>query len=275
MQQTMPSVFYPTRKMLLDDDLAFAQSVSLKMHGKNFFEVNSVSDALYYFMKEHKPDRKKYVSENACDDVSILFVDYHMPEMNGIAFLKKIAGVPVKKVLLTGERDYDIIIDSFNRGLMDAYIRKNDPDFLTKIQQITADLEWKYFTDLPKVADEPSDPDFLKNSHVTKQFMSFTSQKNIRDFYLTDAEGTFSTRNRQGEKEYFILRSRTQLQQLAEFAGEDGASEKTVKALEAGLVIPFFYQKEHWEVPGNEWDSYLYQANQVAGDETFLWVAIK
>ncbi|HSW94122.1 MAG TPA: response regulator [Gammaproteobacteria bacterium] len=269
MQTTLPSFFYPTRKMLLDDDLAYAQSVSLQMHGKRFFEVNSVADAIHYFTEKNNPDK------NARDDISILFVDYHMPGMNGIEVLKKMAGVPVKKVLMTGERDYDLIIDAFNHGLMDAYIRKNEPDFLTKIQQTTADLEWKYFTDFARTTGDITDPDFLKNTHVTKQFLEFMSQKNIRDFHLTDREGTFLTRNSQGEKEYFILRNRTQLQQLAEFAAEDGASEKTVNLLKEGKAIPFFYQREHWEVPGNEWEAHLYPATVVAGDEEFLWVVVR
>jgi response regulator RpfG family c-di-GMP phosphodiesterase len=198
-----------------------------------------------------------------------------MPDMNGLDFLKKIKESPVKKVLVTSESDYTIAIDAFNNGIIDAYIRKDSPDFLTKLQHITTELEWKYFTNLSKITSELSEFDYLKNSNIIKFFTDFLTDKNSIGFYLSDKQGAFCTYDATGEKEYFVIRNTMQLKQLSEFAAEDGASEKTINDLAKAKTIPFFNFKKHWEIPANEWDSYLYSANELPGDADYLWTSVK
>lgn len=303
MKNSIPLFFHPTRKILLDDDNTFTQSVLLKMHGKYFSEINSTTEALKYFSEEYKPKtgksnlislaptifdpsraytlniefekNDKSIFKAFRDDISILFVDYNMPGMHGIDFLKKIKESPMKKVLVTSEHDYTIAIDAFNNGMIDAYIRKDEPDFLIKLQHITSELEWTYFTDLSKIISDLPEFDYLKNSNFIKLFMQFLADRKITGFYLTDKQGTFCTYNITGEKEYFIIRNTIQLQQLSEFAAEDGASEKTINDLAQAKAIPFFNFKEHWEIPAGEWNSYLYSANELPGEPDFLWTSVK
>lgn len=303
MKNSIPLCFYPTRKILLDDDKAFTQSILLKMYGKNFSAFNFVTEALKYLTQEYNPKiiKSNLISltssavdsiaehtiniqfeklnectlEDSNQDISILFIDYHMPDMYGIDFLKQISTLPMKKVLVTGEYDYKIAIDAFNNGLIDAYIRKSEPDFLSKLQHIASELEWQYFIDLSQVVYDLPEFDYLKNKHLINFFTQFITDKNITNFHLIDKQGTFHTRNILDEKEYIIFRNIMQLQQLSEFAAEDGASEKTVNDLAQGKVIPFFNFKEPWEIPAYEWNNYLYSANKLPGDPAFLWTKIK
>lgn len=107
------------------------------------------------------------MSTNPCRyDISVLLIDYHMPDIQGINFLGKIQHLPIKSALITGEINYQIGIDAFNSGLVDAYLRKDDPDFSNKIQNIVRDLEWKYFTDMSNVITTLSDFSYL-NFFVT------------------------------------------------------------------------------------------------------------
>ena len=83
---------------------------------------------------------KKMLNDSCHQDISVLFIDYHMPEITGIDFLREIRHLPIKKALITGEQDYKVAIDAFNSGLVDAYVRKDDPMFPDKIQNIVSEL---------------------------------------------------------------------------------------------------------------------------------------
>ena len=288
MRSVLPICFYPMRKIILDDDHAFSQSILLKMHGKNFTLYNSPKNALNHLLHEYQPSLTKahllVKDSNVADsstqhiinidlkklnkmllqsfhqDISVLFVDYHMPEMRGTDFLKEIQHLPIKKALITGENDYQIAIDAFNSGLVDAYLRKDDPDFSNEIQRIVSELEWKYFTELSSIFLNISDFDYLKNIHLINFFNHFIKENNVMAFCLSHIQGNFITQNIANKQNYFLVRSKSQLNELAKIAKEDGASSKTIKNLNQGKAIPFFLSKEYWEVPANEWEKFLYSA---------------
>lgn len=298
----IPICYYPHRKIILDDDQAFTQSMLLKLAGKNFTSCNSPIDILNN-LSHYKPelnkndllinnsfiadtstqhiiniDIKKFsklLSRTDFNDISVLLVDYHMPEMTGIEFLQQISHLPIKKALITGENDYKIAVDSFNSGLIDAYLRKDDPQFSSKITKIASELEWKYFTELSSLIFEIPEFNFLKNLHLYTVFKQYIEEKNISAFCLADLHGTFITQNQNGDREYLFIRSKNQLEVLTQVAGEDGASQEVINQLINTNVIPFFDSKEYWEIPASEWDDYLCPIKKIAGETELFWATKK
>jgi hypothetical protein len=197
-----------------------------------------------------------------------------MPEMLGLDFLKEISHLPMKKALVTGEKDYEIGIKAFNDGLVDAYVRKDEKDFSKKIKDIVSELEWKYFVDLSSVILDIPEFNFLKNEFLVPVFKKFIEDYGVTSFCLTDMQGDFIAQGPKGERIYLLIRSRKQLQELAEIAKEDGASAETIVNLEQGRVVPFFDGKEFWKIPAKEWGEYLYRANALLGDPDLVWVSI-
>lgn len=294
MQSSIPVCFYPTRKIIIDDDHAFTDSMLLKMHHHNLSSYNSPIDALNYLSEEYKPVFAKFdiikesssaqhvidinieklqsmVSTPRYQDISVILIDYHMPDIQGIDFLKKIQHLPIKYVLITAEQDYNIAIDAFNAGLVDAYIRKDDPDFTNKIQRMTHELEWKYFTELSDICTNISDFDFLKNPNLLSTFKTILEDNKITEFYLNHTHGNFTMINKDQKEMHLLVRTQAQLEILSTIAEEDGGSPQIIDDLKSGKVIPFFGAKEYWQVPASEWDKFAYPAIKVKGDAGLLW----
>ena len=304
MYTSIPICFYPMQKIVVDDDQAFSQSILLKMHGNHFKVFNSPHNALDFLLHEYKPilsktnlisidhtaadtatqqtikinikKLKEMLAEPAQNDISVLLIDFHMPEMTGVDFLKKISELPIKKALITGESDYNIAINAFNQGLVDTYIRKDEPDFLNKIQIAVQDLEWNYFTDLSKPITDISDSNFsyLRNNHFINVFKKLIAENNVKAFCLVDMQGSFLTLDKQGNYKYILVRNKAQLRELSIIAKEDGASEKIIANLKQGKVIPFFGEKDFWQVPASEWDQYLHPANVIQDAPALVWSEI-
>ena len=302
MNNSIPICFYPMRKIIIDDDSIFSDSILLNMHGKNFTSYNSPKEALNYFLHEYQPtltksdlifknsaivdsstqhtinidtDKlKKMLTISHHSDISVLLIDYHMPEMLGVDFLNEIRHLPIKKALITGEHDYKIGVDAFNSNLVDAYLRKDDPDFSKKLKTLTSELEWKYFTDLSNVVTDIPDFHYLNNAHLINAFKQFVHENNIIAFCLTHTDGNFLTYNANNEEKYALIRSKAQLHNLAKIAEEDGGSSETIDNLKQGKVIPFFDSVEYWQVPASEWLKQLLPATAIPDDSNLVWAIV-
>jgi response regulator RpfG family c-di-GMP phosphodiesterase len=302
MNSSIPICFYPMRKIILDDDQNFTKCISLLMHDKNFIAHCSPKEALHYLLNVYQPTLTKnnltalnHTMENSRthqiiniyidelkhmllsprhQDINVLLVDYRMPGISGLEFLKEINHLPIKKALITGESDSSIAINAFNKGLVDAYLRKDEENFPAQIKNVVHELEWKYFTELSNFIPDMPEFDYLKNPHFTCFFKSFIEKNNIKSFCLSNMHGNFIVQDQYGQQKTLLVRNKQQLRILSTYAKEDGAAEHVIEKLQLNKVIPFFGNKEHWEIPANEWNYYLYPANKIATDPNVSWICV-
>lgn len=302
MNTALPICYFPTGKIILDDNKDYTSSLLMKYHHRSFTSYQSPELAIEYLLSEYKPKLKSVdliksdsdIVDSAtqhiinvnisglkecvleCDqgEVSVIFVDYHMPEMTGVEFLEKIQHLPMKKVLLTGENDYRIAVDALNAGLVNAYIRKDDPEFNEKMNDIMARLEWQYFCDISRLVTGTPEFSYLNNPAVVSLLKALMQNEGLVGYCMTHIQGDFLMRDRDGKQRYVLLRQKSELAELAKIAEEDGASNEVVDALNQGLSIPYFDEKEYWEVPGKAWDARLVSAKAVEGDDHLVWAII-
>jgi CheY-like chemotaxis protein len=71
---------------------------------------------------------KQVQAPHRFDTASVVVVDYAMPEMNGLELCRRLAHLPLRKILLTGQADDQVAVDAFNDGLIDYFLSKSAPN---------------------------------------------------------------------------------------------------------------------------------------------------
>ena len=169
MKENLPAFFYFNKVILLDDDKEFVDTTIeyLKKINKNIkiegcinpdnLQINEDYNVKNYIHTQVRDDIEKNTLSydlvgsfnNAFnsnkEEVSILVVDYDMPGIDGISFIKKLNNNNVYKILLTGTADEDIAVKAFNDGVIDSYIKKQEPNALKKLYDKIIDLHLKFF----------------------------------------------------------------------------------------------------------------------------------
>ncbi len=265
MISNIPLYFYPTEIVMVDDDQALAQAIVLKLRHKNFRMFHHPNQAQQYF-NSLPPDAKN----------SVLLVDYHMPEMTGLQLLASIHQPALKKILMTSEQDYKIAVDAFNQGLIQGYLRKDEPHFIERLSIMIDDMTWQYFAEktMAEVLVLGEYTDFFRDAACVKWFQQLLVQQSALSFAWQDTIGGFVLHHAGQKTSQVLVRSLPQLKTLAQAAQEDGASAEVVEQIGHGKALPFFGENTpYWKVKANEWYQYLYPASGHCGAWIFFNIA--
>jgi CheY-like chemotaxis protein len=149
-----PLYHRPNALVFLDDDASYLEMLALVMPNDwsvRFF--THVDDCLAHFEHQHTqwetdvwhhqqlvenwragklliPEILEYWTSNShrYGLTQSCVVDFAMPAMTGIEFLKKLPVFPASRVLLTGKADEQIAIAAFNEGLISKFVPKQHHD---------------------------------------------------------------------------------------------------------------------------------------------------
>lgn len=307
---TMPLFSYPTTIGLIDDDQLFLKALSRMLshdyllqtfqdsyEALNFFEsykpvLSSMSflrgcpEYDSYDAAEHMPvdlnaealmNLRKYPER--CRDISVLVVDYNMPNMNGLELCRKLYGLPIKKILLTGAVDHTEAVEAFNEGLIDRFVRKDNPRLIEEIQTHLIALMRQNFIDNTRgllshlEADHPLP---ISDSLFSAFFKNWCATHNISEHFLLDKQGNFILVDNKGEIFYFIVHTDKTLSTFVELHEEDEEVADLINAVSKRKLIPFFGPgKEPWQKKESEWSSHFYVPEIFEGKEKYFWTAIK
>jgi CheY-like chemotaxis protein len=270
----MPLISYPTRLLWVDDDELFLQAATAAL--KSSYEIttcNSPKECLSFYQSyesvltslsllqgcreheeydliDHLPvdinlDAIKRLSENPQrhQDISVMIVDYNMPGMTGIELCNELRKLPIKKILLTGDAGNQKAIDAFNDGIIDCFIRKDDPMLVAELLRHIKKLNTQYFSEMTKPflahieADyklPQSDPDFIGF------FDQWCMKNKICEYYVIDKNGTFLTINDSGHQQYFLAHTNRSLNVFTELYAEDKEANIFVEPVLKNLGIMTF-----------------------------------
>jgi CheY-like chemotaxis protein len=156
---------------------------------------------------------------NRFKEVSVVVVDYDMPEMNGIEFCGKLKDSPVKKLMLTSIVDKTILEKAVEEGIIDHFINKHSINLLKSLKKAINELQREYFND---IADKFINtlslnvPAFMRDDKFKVFFYDLLENKGFVEYYLVDNPKGFLLINREGDVFHLLVYSEDELAKIDE-----------------------------------------------------------
>ena len=257
---TILPFYYPTTVMCIDDAEDALRAVSGilladDLNVESYFELGAALSHLN--RKELLPtqnwlvrrDDEEYENEwlqsiqfqkihhqlfdnNRHKQISVVIVDYDMPQMNGLEFCKKITNPYTRKILLTGVADEKIGIDALNCGVIHQYLRKQDSGLPQKIRAAVKLAQQQYFQHIGAQISYTyqNDPECLLFYDKGVEYLAAVAQR-ATEYYMWCASGSYIFFDEIGcKKSGFIVKSIKRLEADVELT-EDIASPALLKDL--------------------------------------------
>lgn len=241
-------------------------------------DINTTIEDYSYNINLHRLHEEIY-SNDRFHDPSILIVDYHMDEVCGIDLCETLLNHPAKKILLTGSSDKEkIAIDAFNKGIINRFINKSDPNFPIQLKQAVTILKEAYFRDfsaklLPCIPDKNGM--LLQNPTYINFVKNLQDQFNIVEYYLLDTLGSILFFDENGNPLWLIIKHETEINNYLNIAKDQDAKHTLIDALTNRKMIPFFFSNEDFQLTVFDWDNHLYPAHVLAGVNEYYYALIK
>lgn len=301
--------YHPTAIIAIDDDKTFLMAMSRHLGIPNLRYFTSPTEAIENLQNQNPFKRlkeklfktsqtysedidsmadqysshinlKKLHEEIYCadrfNDASVLIIDYHMGEINGIDVCKKLINHPAKKILLTGGTDKEkIAIEAFNNGIINRFISKADSNFPDQLKHAISMLQNTYFKDLTtSLVPNSSTIPLLEKTHYQNFIRNLKTELNADEFYLLDTSGSALFLSN-GAPTWLIIKSSNELNDYINLASEAEYSENIFNELKNHKKIPFFFSDDDYQIPVHLWGDYLHECTPLPGNSNYFYSIIK
>jgi CheY-like chemotaxis protein len=300
----LPVYYHPTLTVLVDDSESFLKSLSFQLDpmlaSKTFYDT---SVALQWLKHSTQPgqlplhanfdtvnqqadqrnvaldlDRIHRISRQRqrFDVPAVVVVDYSMPQMNGLEFCQQLRRLPCKKILFTGAADEKIAVTAFNRGLIDRYIKKSDPNALDILELEIAALQQAYFADHSETLCQLltlHDYRFLDDAALAALVERLYRQHGFVEHYLYPNPNGILFFDKHGKAHLMMIETESGMGAQYEIARDSEAPPSLLNALHERRVLPFFSDGDGMYSPavGDGWHRYCQPAQVCEGRERYYW----
>ncbi len=214
---------------------------------------------------------------NRFKQISTIVVDYDMPGMNGLELCRQITLPHVQKIMLTGAATSDIAINAFNEGIIHQFFQKDDPEAFTKLEASIVKAQERYF-DLKthdfanQLYAEHPETEVLKDSIFVDFFENFVQEKQVAEYYLLDAMGSFLFLSETGEASALFVFNEEILEfqedMIPEFDRHTDLAQEVYSKKQAICFYPFKTSEKYDPV---DWKKYVYPLSKLDGKNTYFW----
>lgn len=301
---------YPTTVAFVDDSTAFLSNLSLQLDPLLAFRMFGSPIEALKFLNERPPQHqaadgifspyRDRTEENDAhqvvamrvdairslvhqparfQSVSVVVVDYDMPELNGLEFCRRITDPTVKKIVLTGKADERVAVRSFNEGLIDRFIRKHEVDAEETLNQAIRDMQDAYFEHAgASVRDALSvvEYGFLKDSALADHVNGIFNSLGIVEHYLTYQPHGLLMFDDAGTAYLLVIHTDETLRGVREIAVEQGAPASFFAELDSRRAVPYFWHSEgYYPAQCAEWQPYMHSASVFNGERRYTYAIVK
>lgn len=142
-------------------------------------------DTWMIFMRMFNPHRFRLLS--------VVVVDYRMPDMSGLTLCQRLAHLPCKKLLLTGQGDLPTAIQALNDGIIDMYMEKAQLKLPLELARAIDRLQRRFFADVSRMVRDflhHGDCGIWTDSTLCRLFRQHCHDRGVVEHYaITDPRG--------------------------------------------------------------------------------------
>ncbi|WP_027820428.1 response regulator [Paraburkholderia bannensis] len=301
---------WPTTAAFVDDSAAFLSNLSLQLDPELAFRMfSSPSGALRFLNARAAQDQpaspifSPYLDRTEENDahqviamrvdairslvqrparfesISVVVVDYDMPELNGVEFCRRLANPALKKIMLTGKADERVAVKSFNEGLIDRFIRKHEVDAVEMLNQAIQDMQAAYFDKTSGAVLDAlavSEYAFLKDAALAAHVKGIFASLGIVEHYLSYQPHGLLMFDAEGTAWLLIIHTDESLRGVREIAVEQGSPAKFLAELDSRSSVPYFWLTEgYYPTQCPDWRPYMHPASIFEGDCRYVYALVK
>jgi CheY-like chemotaxis protein len=305
-------IYYPTTTLLIDDESDFLERLSLKL-GEEFpcVTYSNPQKGLDYLREEMKRSNalptvigidteseyysyqstrlpvhyditwlyQKFYDFQRFSEISVLIVDYAMPEMSGEQLCIALKGSPVKTIMLTGQADKETGVRLFNEGLISKFILKQQPNLIETLKNCITEMQKSYFQDLAApifkglMADEDSalnDPEFICLFNQIYQEISASS------YALIDFAGSFLFLDKVGAPTWLIIKAEEEIEEITRELIDHDPYSPGLEFLRKREKIPYSPNLAGYFNPSYpSYNTHWYPAQRLQGKKDYYYAITK
>lgn len=212
------------------------------------------------------------------EQVSVVVVDYDMPEINGLEMCRKLKNPALKKILLTGKADEKVAVQAFNQGLIDRFILKHDADVIPILNRAIQELQLACFEEQGQMVMDAlaiGSHNFLRDPFFVEEFRKICTRLNIVEYYLVSMPDGILMRDADGVTSLLIVKTAEKMRSHFEIAYDQDAPPKLLSALRSNRMVPYFWRTGGEYSPYcQDWEPYLFPATELNGREWYCYALV-
>lgn len=296
--------FHPTTIIMVDDNQRFLDNFSLQLDEKLACRFYSSAKECLAFLSEQRSriplDRRCFSyyqqprdsmqnrvirfdltlieqeisNPERFHDISVVVVDYDMPEMTGLEFCERIRNHRIKKILLTGVADEKVAVEAFNAGIIDHFMMKSDPQITPRINKAIRDLQKRYFSEVSSLIQSTlalEAPDFLYDQNFITFFFDIVRKNKVVEYYYVEDPHGFLMVSEQGKLWRLIVQSDADLERAIFRIKALSPPQWVMRGISTRKLAPWLWATpddfDHGEI--FPWEEYMHKTTQVTGSETW------
>ncbi len=223
--------------------------------------------------------RRQMHNARRFERTSVVVVDYDMPGMNGLEVCRRIVNPAIKKIILTGKANEQLAVKSFNEGLIDRFIRKQDVHVVPVLNEAIDELKRAYLHQTQRTVIEAlglSEYRFLVDPAFAAKATEIFRELGIVEHYLSTRPTGLVMLDSAGTPYLLLVHTEDALRATREIAVERGAPAAFLAELDNGHRAPYFPDSEgYYPIGCTSWQPYMHSATVVRGQQVYTCSVIK
>lgn len=279
----MSEIFFKTKVLLIDDDPLIMEAIKRALPKHEVITCQSPEEAFAIlecneiriktllsakqspiaFMRAYKKDP---------NIISMVFIDYSMPTMTGVELINKLGASLLQKVLLTGHADLKVAVALFNKGLIQQFISKDEPNLLERLENSIVTFKERFLQQFCPIDNNKEQA--AVNKQLFEHLMKNIDLADYDSCFPVGSEGNYYVRKDEQGTLFLSVKEKDQ-KKFAAIARDHALDEEIVTGLDSGRsTLAFLFNTK--DVPVELWGEHMVAAEKViANGRPYYFAMVK